>query len=291
MVWKKHTYRVTKATLTLFVLSFLILSLVGGYIGVRGNKVPYTTKPAEAYEDVSFPSEARDHTQLSGWYLPSQTDKVAVIVHGWGGHRARTLELVEYLQRSGINVLTFDLRGGSGRNSYGYHETGDLAGAITWLKQAKLVREENITVIGISMGGTATTVYAAEHTVGSLVLLSPVVDIQAVKLLALRNRHFVLPGLYAWGGSMVERYIFGVTPTNPRDIFASITEPTLIMQAQDDELAPVETIYALQEASVEREQSNVTYVFVGDEGHKFIDKDQSQGFPYAEAIVQFIQAH
>jgi hypothetical protein len=99
--------RTTKYTITTFAISVVIISLIGGYIGMKGNRVPYKTLPSQQYEEVTFASKSRDTMQLSGWYFPAQSQKTAVIVHGWGGNRARLLELTEYLQRNGLNVLTW----------------------------------------------------------------------------------------------------------------------------------------------------------------------------------------
>jgi pimeloyl-ACP methyl ester carboxylesterase len=285
----KYAKRAAKGSLFLFILSFISLSLIGGYIGVRGNRVRYTKLPTQPYQEVTFRSEARDHITLSGWYLPANSEKTVIIVHGWGGHRARTLDLVEYLQRSGLNVLTFDLREGSGRNSYGEYESQDLSGAITWLQQEKHLVNSDLSIIGISMGATATVLYASQHPVGSIVLLGPIVDIKAAKQLILKSRHFILPGLYAAGATFVEQYIFGVRPVNPITIFYKISSPTLIMHADNDELSPATSIYSLKEQAEQRNQNNIEFVFLGNVGHKFIDNDKALGFPYAQEITAFIK--
>lgn len=286
-----HVKHVAKKSFLVFILTFIGVSVVGGYIGVRGNRVRYTTKPSQPYEGVSFPSQARDQLTLSGWYLPGTLDKTVVLVHGWGGHRGRTLAFTEYLQRSGFNVLTFDLRGGTGHNSYGQRESGDLAGAVAWLSTVKKVRPENLTVIGLSMGGAASAIYAADFPIGNLVLLSPVVDIKAVKQFALKNRHFILPNLYASGATFVEQVVFNVRPVNPITVYHKITVPTLIMHSDNDELSPSASLYALKDQTEARNQTNIQFSFLGPVGHTFLDTDEALGFPYAQQIVRFIKAN
>lgn len=289
MTYVRHAKWATKYSIILFILSFILISLVGGYIGVKGNQVRPKIFPTQEYEEVFFTSHARDQIPLTGWYFPAAGTRTAVIVHGWGGHRARLLDLAEYLQRDGINVLTFDLRGGSGRNSYGQHESGDLAGAITWLNQVKRTPSEVISVIGASMGGTASIVYASEHPLDKLVLLAPVVDIKEAKYLALKNRYFVWPNLYATGGSIVERIFFGVKPVNPIDIFYRVTTPTLIMHSRDDDIAPVKSIYELERQTKTHGQTNVTFQYFDSAGHKFVDSDKALDFPISRQVATFIK--
>jgi pimeloyl-ACP methyl ester carboxylesterase len=180
-------------------------------------------------------------------------------------------------------------RGGTGKNSYGQHESGDLAGAITWLNDHKQTHPENISVIGASMGGAAATVYAAENSIDTLLLLSPIIDINAAKRTALKNRYFILPNVYATGGTLVERLFFGIMPTNPADVFNTIKTPTLVMHARDDKLAPVSTIYELEAQMKKNNQSNVQFVYLDTAGHAFLDADKANGFPYSQQILEFIK--
>ncbi len=283
-----HVKRTTKYTLVIFAISLILLSFIGAYIGVHGNRVTYSGIPHQKYEEVTFASQARDNLQLGGWYLPASGNKTAVIVHGWGGNRARLLNLAEYLQRRGINVLTFDLRGGTGKNSYGQYEAGDVAGAVSWLAIAKHTPADHVSLIGVSMGGAAVVVYAADHPIGTVVLLSPVVDIGEAKRLVLKNYHFLWPQLYAAGSSQVERVVWGIRPVNPRDVFAQIESPILIMHGTADQLTSVKTIYRVESAMHQRGQSNTTFIYLPDEGHKFIDADSSLGHIYANQIASFI---
>ncbi len=285
MAIRHHLKRGAKNLLWLYLLSILLISFIGGYIGIRGRKTTYRTLPTQPHEEISFKSQARDQLSLGGWYFPADSQKVAIIVHGWSGNRARLLYLAEYLQRQNINVLTFDLRGGTGQNSYGQKEAQDLAGAVDWLKITKRYNSENITIIGNSIGGAAAINYVATHEVGKLVAVAPIIDIKQTKLTVLKNRHYFFPQIYAAGTTLVEELFYKVKPTNPKDLIEKVTEPTLIIHGTDDELSPINSIFALQE----RHQSNIQFTIVPSGTHTFLDNDPANSYTYSQQIADFIQ--
>lgn len=289
MIEHYYVRKIGIAVLTLFVGSIIVLSIVGAYIGLKGKQRTYDTLPTQIYEEISFSSNTRDNMQLFGWFFPAQSNQVVAIVHGWGGHRARYLPLAEFLQRNQFNVLTFDLRGGTGKNTYGLRESGDLAGAIDWLKQTKGYTSDKISVIGISIGGAATVDYATKNDVKKLVLLGPIVDIGHAKYATLKDRRFIFPSLYAGGATLVEWFIYGVRPLNPTNVFDRVSEPTLIIHGTRDHLSPVKDIYALQKKIGERGQNNIEFVIIPDGAHSFIDDDRSNDSVISKKIVDFLQ--
>lgn len=285
-----HLAKRTTKLLTVFLgVSVVVVALISGFLGVRGGRVELTVRPSQPYQEVSFSSLARDQLILDGWYFPADSVQTAVIVHGWSGHRGRWLDLAEYLQRSGVNVLTFDLRGGTGRNTYGQRESGDLAGAIEWLKTDKKVDQTKLAVLGSSMGATAVVGYATGHQLGRLVLFGPVIDLKQVKRTVLKDRYVFWPALYANAATWVERVIFGVEAVNPIAIFGQIEEPTLIIHAENDELSKVESVRRLEKEATDQGQTNLRVIYLPTGGHTFMDEDKANGFPYAKIIAEFVK--
>lgn len=272
----------------LFAASLLVVSLFGAYLGTRGGTQPYRAYPTQPYEEVSFPSEAEDALMLGGWFFPADSQQVVVIVHGWAGNRARLLGLAEYLQRQNLNVLTFDVRGDTGRNTYGQRESQDLAGAMAWITQTKGFTPEQTTILGNSIGGAATIVYTADHPVSKLVLLSPVVDIGATKWTILKDKTYILPRLYALGATLVEQVFLGVKPTNPKEVLGDITAPTLVLHGTADEISPVQSVYDVEQQLVQQGRTNFQFRYVDNARHAFLDDDAANGFPYSQLIAEFI---
>ena len=239
--------RLTVRLAALYLLSILVVSAVGGTLAFLGHKRPVTVAPDTAYETVNFPSEARDKIALQGWLLPADSDLVAVIVHGWGGNRATLLPLAESIQKEGVNVLTFDLRGGTGRNTYGVQEAGDLAGAVDWLAKEKGFSPQRVVLIGNSMGGAAVTIYAAGHPSAGVILISSVYDIGQTRLQFAKDYHLLFPSLYAFGEQLVERYVYGLRTVNPVDLVPRLSGPVLILHGEQDEKAPFGDVATLRE--------------------------------------------
>jgi alpha-beta hydrolase superfamily lysophospholipase len=273
----------------LFIISVVGLSLLGAYIGLKGKKVIYQVKPGKNYQEIQFNSLAKDKLVMGGWYLPSSSQNVAIIVHGWGGNRSRYILLAKYLQQHNISVLTFDVRAGTGKNTYGQRESQDLAGAIAWLQKTKNVSPENITVIGASMGGAATITYALNHPIGKMVLVGAVVDINQTKYQALRNRNFIFPEIYATGATLVERVFYGVKPINPKDKFTELTMPVLVLHAVSDELSPTKTIRLVERSVTQAHKTNIEFVYIPGAKHNLLDDDGTRNFMASQRIVDFIQ--
>lgn len=290
MLTRHHIKKGTKLAIFGFVVSLIVLSVVGAYVGTRGRQVLPKEYPTQEYSEVTIESHTRDQLPMKAWFFPAGSNQVAVIVHGWAGNRARLLVMAEFLQRQNINVLTFDLRGGSGRNTYGQRESEDLAAAVEYVELIKKFEAKNVTVIGNSMGGAASIVYAASHDVGKLVLVSPVVDINLTKWNVLRERNYILPAVYAAGASLVERTIFNVRPINPKDVFGQINEPTLLIHGTADELSPIKGIYSLQDSLKGQRKTNTQFVIVSGAKHTFLDLDKHNNFVYTTRIADFIKA-
>ena len=129
-----------------------------------------TAKPVYAglpYEDVSLRST--DDVALGAWWAPAEdSDRAAVLVHGWGGDRAdeHVLGTASVYNRAGYSVLLLELRAhGTSRGrrrTLGYREVRDVHGALAWLAK-RGYESRNIVLHGWSMGG-ATVVRAAPGT-------------------------------------------------------------------------------------------------------------------------------
>ena len=125
-------------------------------------------------EEIFF--QAADGTRLHGWYVPHDHPRAVVLFcHGNAGnvtHRAGSLRALH--NGVGVAVLVFDYRG-YGRSGGRPSEEGiiaDARAARAWLAQRTAVPEEEIVVLGESLGGAVAVHLAAEDGAGALVLES-----------------------------------------------------------------------------------------------------------------------
>jgi fermentation-respiration switch protein FrsA (DUF1100 family) len=126
------------------------------------------------FEDAWF--DARDGTQLHGWYVPHENASDFVLFcHGNAGnvsHRADQIRLLKEL--TGVSVLCYDYRG-YGRSEGKPDERGILAdarAARAWLARRAGVGEEEIVLLGRSLGGAVAVDLAAKDGARALVLES-----------------------------------------------------------------------------------------------------------------------
>lgn len=125
-------------------------------------------------EEVYF--QAADGTRLHGWHVPhDQPRAVMLFCHGNAGnvtHRADSLRALH--NGVGVAVFVFDYRG-YGRSAGRPSEEGiiaDARAARAWLAQRAAVPEQEIVVLGESLGGAVAVHLAAEDGAGALVLES-----------------------------------------------------------------------------------------------------------------------
>lgn len=132
---------------------------------------PITVDPGAfglSFEDVSFPSF--DGVVLRGWFVssPRPSDVTLILCHGRGASRSDILPETQCLaSRGGYNLLYFDFRNhgisGGNKNSLGRWESGDVRAVLRWLKENRSSRARRVGLYGMSMGGAAAIVAAAEE--------------------------------------------------------------------------------------------------------------------------------
>ncbi len=125
-----------------------------------------------AAEDAWF--QSADGTRLHGWYVPrSKPRAVILFCHGNAGnvtHRAESMQALHRLVHA--SVLVFDYRG-YGRSEGKPNELGILAdarAARAWLAARENIAEQDIVVMGESIGGAVAVDLAARDGARALVL-------------------------------------------------------------------------------------------------------------------------
>ncbi len=134
------------------------------------------------FEDAWFTSA--DGTRLHGWYLAHPNPRAVVLYcHGNGGNVAMWSDALRNLHdRVQVSVLGFDYRG-YGRSEGMPDEAGVLAdarAARAWLSHRAGVEEDEIVLIGRSLGGAVAIDLAASDGARALVLESTFTSLPAL---------------------------------------------------------------------------------------------------------------
>ncbi|MFF8817863.1 alpha/beta hydrolase family protein [Leucobacter sp. NPDC015123] len=187
----------------------------------------------------------------------------AVHVHGRGASPAETFRGIEPFARAGITSLIVTYRndlgqpaGLNGRYGMGLSESRDVDAAIA---EARSRGAERVTLMGWSMGGTASLVSVANGShravIDGLVLESPGADWAGI----LRDKasEAGLPGWIATAGMMLlacgtvssgEEDGIDFAALAPEELARSLDVPTLILASPDDRFVPWHGARAIADA-------------------------------------------
>lgn len=127
--------------------------------------------PGLVFEDAWF--NAADGAKLHGWFVPHDRPRaVALFLHGNAGNISHREDFLRELHRLGVAVLALDYRG-YGRSEGSPSEAGVLAdgrAARKWLAQRAGIPENEIVLMGESLGSAVAVLLAAESPARGLVL-------------------------------------------------------------------------------------------------------------------------
>ncbi len=170
--WRRHLIRalllVGGAYLAICVLMMFLEKSLIFFPSSDGDWQPAWLK----YEDAHF--QAADGTKLHGWYLDQpQARQVVLFAHGNAGNLSHRAQNMARLRRMfGVSVMIFDYRG-YGKSEGSPDEAGILAdarAARAWLAQRTGKQEQDIVLMGESLGGGVLVHLAADDGARGLIL-------------------------------------------------------------------------------------------------------------------------
>lgn len=205
---------------------------------------------------------AEDGVRLSGWYVPPPdnvpTRGVAVICHGYFGHRGEMLPHLGFLHRAGYAALMFDFRAhgwsGGGRTTFGITEPLDLSAAIDWVKANAELTGLPLAVVSESMGAAITLIVAAaDERIDAVVADSSfarfdgAIETRLDSLLGKRLAGILAPRAQAVGERILKRVCYDIAPV---DVVGQIApRPLFLLQGSADEVVPPRSLEELHTAS------------------------------------------
>jgi dienelactone hydrolase len=197
------------------------------------------------YEDVSVVNE--DGLRLTGWFVPGDNGATIMAAHGNPGGRQDELVEAQFLNQHGYSVLMGSFRAHDDcqgdQVTFGYDEQKDLAAWHHFLLSRADVDPDRIGLLGESMGGGTSILYAAKHddikalvTVSGFALTPEVVE----AFIKYEN-----PDLPQWLIPILSRLIvfwgereadFSTRELNTESVIGDISpRPVLIMHGQSDD--------------------------------------------------------
>ncbi len=159
---------VTWVVVILAAVAVLGLPLFAGKYFFRNSIQEHKADPSSVgvdYTEVRIPT--KDEKTLFGWWMEKESDEplpTMIILHGWGRNADRALPYIDILKNEPYHILAFDSRnhGNSDPDSFSsmLKFAEDIIAAIKWVSAKPEVLKNQLGLIGLSIGGSAS-LYAA----------------------------------------------------------------------------------------------------------------------------------
>lgn len=197
-----------------------------------------------AREDVHFTSA--DGTKLHGWFVEHPRPKAVILYcHGNGTSVAQLGEfLADMRDEFEVSIFAFDYRG-YGRSAGKPAEKGileDAEAAQAWLAERAGVKQQDIVLMGRSLGGGVALHLAAEHGARGVILQNTFTSLPdaaanvypflPVRLL-MRNRYDSLSRISRYSGPLLQSHGTAdrIIPfAHGRKLFAAATGPKVFFE-------------------------------------------------------------
>ncbi|MCC6743554.1 MAG: MFS transporter [Acidobacteria bacterium] len=240
-----------------------------------------------SFEDVTFTSV--DGNTVSGWWLDAAGRRTTIVMtHGLFRSRWEVLARAVDFWKRGYSVLVYDLRrhGRSGGEfvTLGYDERHDVEAALEYARTR--APGNRMVLFGVSMGGAATLMAAAESTG----LTAVVADSSFLSLAHTVDHHLKLVGIppipFAPVLTWMTALRLGFLPGqfDVRDAVRRTSVPVLFIGGTDDQRMPVETVLRPLAAASSNPLSRTLVIEGAGHGHAYAT---SPGV-YVDAVDEFL---
>jgi uncharacterized protein len=242
--------RLVFSILTLLIIPIACVWIAGSILtsrvdhSVGGPPVDLAARP------VQFQSQSG--AVIHGWFIPGTKGAGAIILmHGVRASRLSMLDRARFLARAGFSVLLFDFQGhgeSTGEHiTFGYLESKDARAAVEFLHTT--APGEKIGVIGVSMGGAATSLASPPLEVDAIVLemVYPTINQAVTNRLTMRLGPLGAALTPLLTVQLKLRLGFSPDDLNPVDRVGGITAPKLFIVGAEDQhttMAESEQLFA-----------------------------------------------
>lgn len=240
------------------------------------------------HEEVEIPS---GELRLASWYLPAESGRAIVLLHGTPLEKSILLRFGRNLQRHGFNVLLPDFRAhgatAGGARTFGYREADDVLAAVAWLRARGDLDPAAIGVMGFSMGAVAALLAAARDPgIAAVAADSPFADFSEV--VARRTRGQLLARLMMPAVTRLGSRLTGVPLAHiaPRHAVTAIgPRPVFLIHGDADGLMPVEHSIELFERLTGPKELWIV------EGAAHVESSTIAPDEYLERVVRFFDRY
>lgn len=305
--------KIYKWLIGILIIASLLLLAVGMYFfqvaevrNVSSNypdKLRNKTNPLYHYEHdflarkkQIWTQKTTDGLKLDAWYVPAhkQTNKTAVLAHGWHNNKTTMAIYGELFHELGYNVLIPDNRAhGDSQGEmigYGWLDRKDYLG---WTNQIlrKNGHKSNIVMYGMSMGAATVLSASGERALPKQVK-AIIADSSYTSVMdEVKHEAGAMYGL-PWfplvnivSGISKARAGYSYEEASPLKQVAKNTRPTFFIQGGADTFVPTRMVYPLYKASKGPKQLWIT------KGSKHVQSFHDYPVVYREKIQHFLEKY
>jgi uncharacterized protein len=270
--------------LAIFVLIYLIVCAIGGYIIVEGALHPRKKElTQQAFQRATLAAKqlnasvkevsthAKDGIILKAWYFDEASDSnnLVILFHGLGDNRKGMIGYIQLFLRNGYNVLTPDWRahGDSGGEvaTYGLEEKSDVTSWINWLQSS--TDSKKYYALGESYGAAILlqslqnesrfSAVAAECSFATFREVAYDRGGQLIRSNDFAGRTIFLPAIQAAFLTASWKHHLDFDQINPQKALAATRTPVLLIHGDMDNNIPVRHSRLMYAAL--RNNSNIEY--------------------------------
>ena len=219
-------------------------------------------------EEIHIPVNKKGN--LYGWWIPgNQNAPTLILVHGWGRNLDRMTPYIRKLHPQGYNLLAFDARSHGSSSTVKRPTVGtfseDVLAALNYVTKTKDDAQQDIGVIGLSIGGAAAINAASmDKRIKSVITVGAFAHpVEAMKV-EFQKRHvpaFIPSLLFLY---MHLRFGFDFDKLAPMNNIRKAEANIFLIHGDKDEVVPVIQGITLKEAS---NQKKTRLWIVPDKGH------------------------
>lgn len=214
----------------------------------------------------------KDGLELRSLFLPSaQSEKLVIYFHGNAGNIYSRIPNLMTFNQAGLNVLGVGYRG-YGRSEGSPSEEGlyqDGATLFQYAKEELGYAEENIFILGRSIGSTVAIETAQDKNIAGLILSTPLTSAKDI----------VKSSGFGWISSLAGNALDNLSKLD------NLRAPLLVVHGTDDQITPYTMGVEIFEAATVQKQ--LITIEGGDHNSLHIEYAQE----YWPPILEFIERH
>jgi pimeloyl-ACP methyl ester carboxylesterase len=263
------------------------------HIGFRAPRIIEQGSPADfgiSYRDINIPT--RRGKRLFAWWLPATNSSPTIILlHGWGSNAELMLPLAVPLHHAGMNVLLLDARNHGRSDADNFSSmprfAEDVSEAMDWVKHQGNLQNDQIVLLGHSVGAAAVLLEASRrHDIAAVISLATFAHPEWMMRRYLGR--VPLPRLFVNG---VLRYVERVIGHRyeaiaPMHTTCLVKCPVLLVHGTADETVPMSDALAIRD-QCNRDQYNknsIELLLIEGADHDSVDKIEE----HADQLIEFL---